>query len=64
MVRGQLIRALCDNSSLYKQKLAKTKPLAGKVATVKKLEPKKKKAKLNFWLSVCAVFGPQNSMRT
>ena len=35
--RGQLIRVLCDSSSVYKQKLVKPKPLASKMAAVKKL---------------------------
>ena len=38
--RGQLIRMLCDNSTLYKQKLVKPKPLANKIASVKKLGQK------------------------
>ena len=35
--RGQLIRVLCDSSNLHKQKLVKLKPLASKMAAVKKL---------------------------
>ena len=35
--RGQLIRMLCDSSNLHKQKLVKSKPLASKMAPVKKL---------------------------
>ena len=35
--RGQLIRVLCDSSKLNKQKLGKPKPLASKMAAVKKL---------------------------
>ena len=33
--RGQLIRVLCDGSSLHKQKLVKPKPPAAKMAAVK-----------------------------
>ena len=33
--REQLIRVLCDNSSLYKQKRVKPKPLASTMAAVK-----------------------------
>ena len=36
--RGQLM--LCDSSNLHKQKLANSKPLASKMATVKKLGQK------------------------
>ena len=52
--RGQLIRMLCDSSNLPKQKLVKPKPLARKMAAVKK-NWDKEIAKLDFWLSIYSV---------
>ena len=38
--RGRWIRMLCDSSNLYKQKLVEPKPLASKMAAVKKVGQK------------------------
>ena len=44
---------LCDSSNLHKQKLVKPKPLASKMAAVKKWD--KKMTKSDFWLSIYSV---------
>ena len=51
--RGQLIRMHCDNSNLYKQKLVKPKPLAGKMAAVKKMGQKIREVRLLVKYLLC-----------
>ena len=51
--RGRWIRMLCDSSNLHKQKLVKPKPLASKMAAVKKVG--QKMAKSDFRLRIYSV---------
>ena len=45
---------LCESSNLYKQKLVKPKPLASKMAAVKKLGQKNREAGLQVECLFCA----------
>ena len=45
---------VCDSSNVHKQKLLKQKPLASRMAAVKKVG-QKIMAKLDFWLSTYSV---------
>ena len=52
--RGRWIRMLCDSSNLHKQKLVKPKPLASKMAAVKKVGQKNGEVELltSGWVSI------------